>query len=217
MIIYDLEIKRCILNPKEPLDPTLEYCKGWHDHENMGISCLAVYDYTDGRYRLFMDDNIQRFMEVLDRCSETREPVVGFNSRNFDNQVVLKSKWYSDLEKLQTVTYDILQEIWRAVTKREDYVDDFDYRVHAGYGLDQMVRANGLTSGKTGHGAVAPIDYQRQRFGSLIDYCLADVWNTKKLLDLIIKNDGVIKSPKGGEIKLYVPEEVKKWRVEEKE
>lgn len=213
MLIYDIEIANCIPNPKQPKDPNLCYCKGWDDHKGMGISCIACYDYLEDRYRLFMHDNREAFEDLILTMISAGGFIIGFNSMQFDNRVIHHSGWFENLELLHIWTYDLLQEIWRAATGITGYVEEFDYTVHAGYGLDQMVRANGLTKGKTGHGAIAPIDYQQGNYGSLIDYCLADVWNTKKLFDHLLATNGRLKSPKVGEteLKLHIPEEIKKW------
>ena len=69
---------------------------------------------------------------------------------------------------------------------------------HAGYGLDALAIANGLT-GKTGHGADAPVDWQLGRYGSVIDYCLEDVRITAKLIHKVIMGDPLT-SPKTGDL-----------------
>ena len=63
-----------------------------------------------------------------------------------------------------------------------------------GSAWDDMSKANFGTT-KTGNGAMAPIDFQQGRYGSVIDYCLADVRLTKSLLDKVI-NNGFLTSPK---------------------
>ena len=54
-----------------------------------------------------------------------------------------------------------------------------------GYGLDACCNANGIGS-KTGNGALAPIDWQQGRIGSVIDYCLQDIKLTEQLFRIIL-------------------------------
>ena len=56
--------------------------------------------------------------------------------------------------------------------------------------------ANGLP-GKTSKGTHAPIMWQRGDHGQVIDYCLNDVWLTKKLIDQC-REVGHLRSPKNG-------------------
>ena len=185
MILYDVEIKKAILGKNEDPMEEVEYCEGWGDHEGMGVSCVCCYDYDVERFRVFCDDNISEFRGLLDH----HDVLVGYNNIRFDNPVLTHALTSDEesvaklLEYLNSKSYDIFAEI-RKVTGRM-------------IGLDAMVKANGLATGKTGNGALAPVWYQTGQFGRLIDYCLADVWLTKKLLDKIIL-DGLLISPKDG-------------------
>jgi len=186
MLVYDIEIKKAIASKNEDVRQGIEYCEGWHDHKNMGISCICAYDYYEKRYRAFCADNIAHFYDLADQ----HDTLVGFNNIGFDNRVIVCNMPSSEVY-LKDKSYDILREIWIGA----GIGPVFKYPSHAGYGLDAVVKSCGLASGKTGHGAVAPVDYQRGNYGALIDYCLADVWLTKKLLDLIIET-GMVINPK---------------------
>jgi len=193
MLIYDIEIKKAIAGKNEEVLPDIDYCEGWHDHENMGISCVCAYDYKQDRYRTFFGDNMDIFMSLI---VEQRSLIIGFNNIGFDNKVISKTTGY-DLSRLNNKSYDILREVW--ISKGYD-PDKFFWKTHGGYGLDDIAKANlpgGI--GKTGHGAIAPIDYQKGRWGSLVDYCLADVWLTKKVFDLIMQF-GQLLCPKTNEV-----------------
>lgn len=186
IIIYDLEIIRAIPNRDGSKEEGIEYCTGWHDHQNMGISVNGVYDYYEDRYRVFTDDNRDEWQHLL-----LRNPIaVGFNSIPFDNAVLSQTGW--KVPESETC-YDILREQWMAA----GLGPDFQYPSHAGYGLDDTCKANKMP-GKTGNGALAPILWQRAEIGKVIDYCLTDVHRTKLLLDRII-NAGGLYSPKNGE------------------
>lgn len=168
-IVYDTEIKKAILGRGEEPIPNIDYCSGWKDFPNMGISCLCAHDSLDGRAHVFLDDNLPAFGELL----TASDLVVTFNGIGFDNRLLEANGITVPAEK----NYDILAEAWRA-----DGLDPavFDFKSHGGYGLDAMCEANGIGK-KTGHGAKAPVWYQHGKLGALISYCLADVALTVEL------------------------------------
>ncbi len=193
-VIYDIEILRAIPNkpPFKKLEG-IEYCEGWHDHANMGIGCLCAYDYLEDRYRVFTEKNLNEFIDLI----QARELLVGFNSIAFDNNVV-KACLGFDPGTLKN--YDLLCEIWVA----SGLTSKFQYPSHAGFGLDETCRVNFGTQ-KSGDGAMAPVDWQRGGYGTVIDYCINDVKLTKQLFDSALAGLP-IKSPKGGrEITLALP------------
>ncbi len=185
-LIYDIEIKKAILGKnEEPIDG-IDYCAGWHDHANMGISCICAYDYAADRYRVFMDDNYAEFAALV----AARDVIVSFNGIAFDNRVCAAHGIAVPDDK----SYDILVELWRAA----GLGPQFAYPTHLGFGLDAACEANfGLR--KTGHGARAPVQYQRREYGALVDYCLNDVALTKRLLDEAIRNRGQLRDPRNRE------------------
>lgn len=171
-LIYDIEIKKAIAGKDGQKIDGIEYCKGWSDHAGMGISVLCAYDYKTSTYRVFTDSNQSDFAELCkDRLT------VGFNNKNFDEKV-LKACWFFD----PSDSLDILASI-KATTG-----------TNAGYGLDACCEAN-FGVKKTGHGALAPVDWQQGKIGSVIDYCINDVYMTKRLFDMI-RTVGGIRSPK---------------------
>lgn len=191
LFIYDLEIKKAILGRKDEPIEGIEYCKGWDDHAGMGISCIGGYDYQTQRYRVFCEDNMADFTELLSR----KTVLIGFNNIRFDNQLLLASDvLHADNFDLQAKSYDILQEVWKSLGLNPD---KFWWKTHGGYGLTDMANAN-IGFAKTGHGgAMAPMQYQRGEWGGLIDYCLNDIFLTKGLMDLIL-HKGSLKCPKTG-------------------
>lgn len=182
MLVYDLEIRKAIPSKDAPAEPGIEYCAGWGDHKNMGISVLCAYDYVEDRYRVFCEDNMQEFKALC----EKRNCLVSFNGIGFDNKVLSENGIVLPVE----ACYDILVEVW----KGDNLEPMFKYPTHIGYGLDAISQAN-FGDSKSGNGALAPMLWQRGDIGSVIDYCIKDVKLTKKLLDHIIVH-GEIKSPK---------------------
>ncbi len=179
-LIFDCEIQNAIPDPRRPNDPTLEYCMGWEDFDGMKISCIAVYDYAEGLFRLFLQDNLAEFQGLVNR----RQEIVGFNSRAFDDPLCAAN----GLEV--TTTYDLLREVRIASGQPPDYRRGV---TRGGYSLNRLAEAN-LGVSKTASGELAPILWQRDERGAVLDYALRDVQITKALFDkrasLIDPTDG---------------------------
>ena len=173
MIIYDIEIENAIRGKNEMPEPNIKYCAGWHDYANMGIACIGVHDLRVGRARIFLKDNFEEFKNLV---RET-DCIVGFNNHRFDNRILLANDLMLPVGK----SYDILEEIWRSLGLPMTY----RWETHGGLGLNEFAHAN-FKIRKTGHGSTAPIDWQNGDRGKVIDYCLADVEMTRRLLQRII-------------------------------
>ncbi|CAB4223480.1 hypothetical protein UFOVP1670_72 [uncultured Caudovirales phage] len=186
-IIYDIEIKKAIPDRNGKRLDGIEYCEGWQDHANMGISVIGCYDYVEDRARVFCDDNMGDFYDLCD----SRDLLVGFNNIPFDNAVIDANHGGKIMPEDRC--YDILREIWIAA----GLPPTFDFKTHGGYGLDAMCERNFGTK-KTGSGALAPVDWQQGRIGRVIDYCLNDIMLTKQLLDNIISGHQPLVDPKTG-------------------
>lgn len=127
-----------------------------------------------------MKDNFSDFQKLADET----DLVVGFNSLAFDNRLCEANGINVPDEK----SYDLLVEVWKGAGQGKG---------HGGFSLDAICKANfGLE--KSGHGAMAPVQWQRGEFGSVIDYCLNDVRLTKMLLDQVIR-DEVVRDPRDKE------------------
>lgn len=183
MLIYDVEIKKAIQKKNEQKKEGVEYCGGWDDHANMGISVVCVYDCKTNMVRVFTDSNKDVFWELVDK----RDLLIGFNNIGFDNKV-LNACWGKSIPDEKC--YDILVEIWAGL----GLGSKFNYSTHGGYGLDACCEVN-FNISKSGHGALAPIDWQLGKIGDVVDYCLNDVQLTRQLLGRIIR-DGYIRNPK---------------------
>jgi hypothetical protein len=193
--VYDLEIKKGILGRGEERIDGVEYCGGWTDHAGMGISVLGGYCCRENLPLVFCDDN----RELLAKNHAQYDFFVSFNGVNFDNKVI-KAAW--DLTIPDRLCYDILRELWIADGLDPD---KFSPRTHGGYGLDACAMAN-FGIGKSGNGALAPVQWQRGEIGAVISYCLRDVMLTRRLYMNIITNEGFIKHPKTGlPVRLAMP------------
>lgn len=172
MLIFDIEIYRAIPSRGVAIESDIEYCEGWEDHAGMDIAVLGCYDYTTDRYRIFCKDNLPEFFALV----EEAECVVGFNNNRFDNRILEAKGCTIPPEK----SYDILEEIWNSLGRRMQ-----------GYSLTDMCRAN-FNAAKVASGAVAPIRWQRGDIGTVIDYCLHDIYLTKRLLGQIIRCSSLV-------------------------
>ena len=196
--VYDLEIKKGILFPGDrsnPYHPSFEYCKGFDDFSNMGISTAALYTSRDDRYSVYEDRTKNRFIAQL------KAPlIIGYNSRKFDN-VLLGAEW--GYRPPEASTYDLLEEIWIGLGHGNQ---PFAKETHGGYGLDRMAKAN-LNYGKTDEGKFAPMMWQTGRQIEVADYNLGDVARTRALA-LLVQLQGYLISPKdGSKIKIRRPVE----------
>jgi hypothetical protein len=181
-LVYDLEIIKAIPERDGSRLDGYDYCEGWHDHANMGVSVIGAFDYVEQRYRVFCWSNFASFIEL---CAQ-RAPLVSFNGLAFDDKVIAANIGPMPASP----RYDILVEVWRAAGLEPR----FGGKSHAGFGLDAMCEAN-FNIRKSGDGALAPLLWQRGKIGEVIDYCLNDVRLTKRLFDEIAAERPLV-SPK---------------------
>lgn len=160
-LIYDLEIIKGI-SPRDPSERVsgIKYCNGWGDHQGMGISVLCAVSLPENRPYIFLKDNLKQFEQLAAEA----ETLVTFNGVGFDDKVLVAN----GIKIPQGKSYDLLAEIKAAAGSFK------------GRGLNAMLAANGFKS-KTGNGAMAPILWQQDRLGEVIDYCMSDVWLTAQL------------------------------------
>lgn len=176
IVIYDIEILRAIRRPNEEVIPGVEYCGGFDDHENCGISTLCAYEEApDGSImaQVFCADNLKEFQTVVDQARW----VIGFNNSKFDDKVCLANGIVIPFSK----SIDLLRQMWIAAGLDPD---NYQKETHAGFGLDAVCKlAFGV--GKSLDGYRAPIEWQRGNYGKVISYCLRDVALTYRLFERI--------------------------------
>lgn len=170
-VIYDCEIQKCIPDKNGVREEGFDYCEGWNDFLNMGISCICVYDCQEDEYRVFLRDNFPDFLAL----TTARDHIIGFNSLSFDDNLCRAT----GLTGFKT-DYDLLCEVRVASGQPPHYVPSI---TRGGYSLGALAQAN-LGVGKSGSGELAPKLWQQGKMGAVIDYCLRDVQLTKRLFDL---------------------------------
>ncbi len=166
MLIYDVEIAKLIPPKDEPREQGFEYCEGWHDHENMGVSVAAAFDYKEGVPRIFFEDNLEELMGLMDRADK----VIGFNNKHFDDKLMAAHGYLVDENK----SWDLYLAIKEAAGA---------HKFAKGYSLDNCCFVN-LGLRKSGSGELAPKLWQQGKIGQVADYCLRDIALTKMLLDM---------------------------------
>jgi hypothetical protein len=198
MIVYDTEIKKCIPDARGTAgvhDGSIEYCGGWSDYEGMGISVLCAFDTDTGTKHTFttddtpaglfmLDGNMHEFAEMVART----DYVIGFNNHSFDNKLVAAHGVTIPPEK----SFDIYVEVIDAAG-----LSNAPFSHRKGYKLDDICRANQI-EGKTGHGLMAPVMFQKGRYQELLEYCQHDVQMTVQVLERILH--GQLICPKSGNV-----------------
>lgn len=190
MLIYDIEIKRAILNKGEEPIPGIEYAAGWHDFAGMGIAVINAFDLVTQRYRVFLEDNLDEFASLATQ----RAGIVSFNGLAFDDQVCRANGIDWPTHK----TVDLAALIWGAAG-----IPQGEHQ--KGLGLDAICQANGLGS-KSGNGAMAPVLWQQGKHGQVIDYGLCDVMLTLGLYRRLLYAGGCIDPRNHGWIAVEVPQ-----------
>jgi hypothetical protein len=182
-LFYDCEIVKCIPNQWEDNLPNYEYCDGWHDFPNMGISVIGTFVEWENIYLHFVDSELDIFQKIVNDADE----IIGFNSLSFNDNLCAANNI-----KIST-TIDLLCKVRIAAGMLPYYEKGI---TTGGYSLGALASVN-LNLEKTGTGELAPMLWQDGRKYEVIKYCLNDV----KLLVELEKLDYLI-DPTDQEIKL---------------
>lgn len=183
IVVYDLETKNAVGGEI-----------GWTNYDKMGISVGCAFDYRTGDYNVYMDDNMEQLVGLLNEA----ELVVGFNHKGFDNNL-LRGMGYSLKPDSELFNYDILEEARKAI----GWVPGMHYP--KGLKLDNLLEATfGRDSKKTEDGALAPVLYQQRKLGRLITYNVGDTNRTRRIFERIWHGQPIL-SPVHGDIILAQP------------
>jgi len=167
IVVYDLETKNSPVTKDD-----------WKNWAWMGISVGCAYDFSTGEYSVFLDDNLQALVDLLNSA----DMIAAFNHVSFDNNLLRGVGQAMKLERQldrddDLFNYDMLVES-RAGAKVDMYAK--------GFKLDAHLKATlGPSAMKTGDGAGAPALYRAGKMGQLVSYCLADVHRERLLFEWI--------------------------------
>jgi hypothetical protein len=78
MIVLDAEIKKGILGKNDVPMEGIEYCEGWRDFANMGVSVVCTYDIHTHLTRTFLEEDFEELKLYLGD-----QPTAG-QARHFD-------------------------------------------------------------------------------------------------------------------------------------
>lgn len=192
MIVIDVEIVKGILGRDEQPLEDIQYCGGWRDFAGMGVSVACTFDLRTRLSRCFFEEELAELQSYV-----AGKPTAGFNTRRFD--LPLLAHYGVSVDQGQH--FDVLESIWLALGLNPDR---FEGRTHGGWSLDAVMQGTfGLS--KSGHGAMAPVWWQRGQRGKVIDYCLRDVWLEGRLVEHALSGATLINT-QGGTVRIRTKE-----------
>jgi len=133
----------------------------FNEHEKLGISVMAIFDYGTQKGLVLEEKDINKSFSILENASY----VIGYNSNGFD-LLVLQAYYPGNVLALST--FDLLEDIRLKIGRR--------------LSLNDMVAAT-LGKKKSGHGLMAIDYYKEGKIEELKKYCLDDVMLTKELFE----------------------------------
>jgi DEAD/DEAH box helicase domain-containing protein len=147
IVYFDLETQR-----------TAGDVGGWGNKHKMGISIASTYSTKLGRYKVFLEEEVDGLIDQLRRA----DLVVGFNHIGFDYEVLMAFTVLDLKEHLQSL----------------DLMLDLEKRIGVKVKLDAVASAT-LGTGKTADGLDAIRWWQQGKISEIARYCCYDVKVTK--------------------------------------
>lgn len=188
IVVFDCEIK----NEIDGTNVT------WKTFDKMGHAVSCLYDYQTMDYKIYMDDNAD---EMIDRLNSA-DLVTGFAIKQFDIPLLngtpeITKKITAPEENI----YDMLEISRRSLgwTPGQNFPSGLKLDQH----LEAMFGAEGM---KSGHGANAPILWQKKQLGALCSYVIRDVNREKALFEHMWKF-GTVKTFAHGEKTVWRPQD----------
>jgi hypothetical protein len=193
ILIYDCEIIKCI--PDKIKDPRFNYCQGWTDFKNMGISVIGTWrnfrtKNNEEKYKAYVNSRSKIgcmdiswanfFFTLVAEC----DLLIGFNSVSFDDNLI-----NNNISSAQTpikTNFDLLREVRIASGEPPEYTKGV---TKGGLSFNELAQLN-LEIAKSGDGQLAPKLWQLGHQDKVVNYCLNDVAITKELYFKFI-NEGL--------------------------
>ncbi len=137
-----------------------------HDHKNLKISVVCLYDYSTDQFLSFREEEFPKLWPYFEKADR----LIGYNSKFFDVPV-LQNYYHGDLTKIPHL--DILEEIKKILGFRLKLNDV----AHATLGVEKS--ADGLQA----------IEWFKQgEWEKIISYCIDDVRITRDVYEFGKKN-----------------------------
>ncbi|MDA3897144.1 MAG: DEAD/DEAH box helicase [Desulfobacteraceae bacterium] len=132
---------------------------GWHNADQMKISCAVVYDSQKNKFFEYFEDDVFHLIDYL----KALDLVIGFNIKRFDYHVL---SGYSNFDFLSLPTLDLLESIHH----------------HLGYriSLNNLANVN-IGSTKSADGLQALRWWKQGRIREIAQYCTKDVEITRDI------------------------------------
>lgn len=200
ILALDFEIKKAIQGKGELKEKDLEYCEGWSDKENMGISLGWVYmSWKKLQFWCFDEHNILELIEAIKEA----DLVIHFNGWGFDVPLLkatLKRLGYDEETGMSGKNYDLMVDVQNSHPPEVG-------RYTLGWKMGQIAEGT-LGVPKSGEGAAAPRLYQENRIAELSTYGLHDTMILINLFYHAIEH-GELQNGGGETVTL---KGIKKWR-----
>ena len=173
VLTLDAEIRNKIPDKKEAPNPEYQYCEGWKDYTNMGISFLFAYCNWNKRIWVYDENNINDVKALI----KTADLVTGYNIFGFDTALLkatLARKGHPEETGMKGKCYDMFYDIKKALKNN----------FPRGWTMDNV---SSSTTGiqKNGEGAKAPELWQDGELAKLINYGSQDVYAEAMLFEHI--------------------------------
>ncbi len=134
---------------------------GWDNKDKMKVSVAVTYSAAEQRFYQYTEGQVEALGVQLLKA----DLVVGFNSRNFDYEV-LRPYLGDSVDKIKTL--DMIEEVTKSLGRR--------------LSLDSLAKAT-LNSPKSADGLKAVEWWREGRLGDLLAYCQKDVEITRDLYE----------------------------------
>lgn len=201
LVIYDTEIMRCIRGKGEKKDPSYEYCRGWGDHEGMGISELCALVVEEDHYEIKSHGPVSDKRELIEWWTgiyQSGDLLCSFNGRRFDDRLMAANGMPVSTQ------YDIYTATKAAVKKQTGSKP----QKGRSYSMGKIAQANeGFY--KDTFSANAPQLYQDGEQERVTQGCRADVLLEGKIMAAGIA--GKLRDPHVGGLALQLPIPPNKW------
>lgn len=154
----------------------------YNDPRKLGVSVVAIYDYTDNSSKVFLEKDLSTLFSILENASY----VIGYNVKSFDIPV-LQGYYPGKVDNFPV--FDILDDIKMKVGRR--------------LALNDIIFAT-LGKKKSGHGLMAIEYFKQGQWDELKRYCLDDVLLTKEIFEYGIENKHICYLNEKGKVKIEV-------------